>query len=140
LPFHRKPIAQKAKLFEQQAIEQISKHLEIKPSILKYQYKNESWVRFKKMDCFCFDKICNLSYVLEMFTYRDEQEKVTQVQDYCFLLNLAGYKNIKPLLITEGLETNFLSWLDVPEGIAKFGVSRYTVKGFLVKILSGEIA
>jgi hypothetical protein len=134
LPFHRKGIAHKARLFEKQVITAISHHLEINPYILKIKYRNDSIYHFKRIDCFCYDKINSLYYVLEIFTCRSEEEKVIQVQDYCYLLNLVGYKNIKPLLITEDLSYNST------EGANNFGVQRYTLKGFMIKILSNEVA
>lgn len=75
LPFHRKGIAQKARIFERQTIIEVSKHLEIKPFILKIKYQNEPWFHFKRIDCFCYDKIYSLYYVLEIFTWRDEKKK-----------------------------------------------------------------
>lgn len=136
LPFSRKCIAQQANEFEDDVKSQVKDYLQILPTILKFRYKNEQWFRFKRMDCFCYDSNCVQTYVLEIFTWREIEEKSIQAQDYQFLLNIAGYENVKPLLITKRsqYDENFI------EGNSKHGIPLYTPEGFLSKVRNGEIA
>jgi hypothetical protein len=72
-------------------------NLPLLPRIFKIKYEGTNNFAFKKMDY--HTKIDNIHHILEVFTWRDHQEKAQQVKDYAFLLRQTGINNIQTLLV-----------------------------------------
>lgn len=97
----------------------------ILPNIFKIKYIGTSLPQFKRMDFHI--KINSIHYILEVFTFRNREEKAQQAKDYVHLLSLCdGTLDIRPLLVEK-----FYPFLEPKEGDKINNVPIVTEKGLI---------